>query len=103
VGRPSLFATTRQFLDDLGLGSLDQLPLLSQVDTQISALAGMIDEAPVQASLSLDEAIADLPDESHSTPALEPQSEMATPASEFPPEHPPEVGLSHPLNGEDHA
>lgn len=28
VGRPSLFATTRQFLDDLGLRSLDQLPLL---------------------------------------------------------------------------
>ena len=26
VGRPSLFATTRQFLDDLGLQSLDQLP-----------------------------------------------------------------------------
>ena len=28
VGRPALFATTRQFLDDLGLISLDQLPLL---------------------------------------------------------------------------
>jgi segregation and condensation protein B len=28
VGRPALFATTRQFLDDLGLESLDQLPLL---------------------------------------------------------------------------
>ncbi len=28
VGRPGLFATTRQFLDDLGLVSLDQLPLL---------------------------------------------------------------------------
>ena len=27
-GRPALYATTRQFLDDLGLGSLDQLPLL---------------------------------------------------------------------------
>lgn len=26
VGRPALFATTRQFLDDLGLTSLDQLP-----------------------------------------------------------------------------
>ena len=25
-GRPALFATTRQFLDDLGLASLDQLP-----------------------------------------------------------------------------
>jgi segregation and condensation protein B len=28
VGRPALFATTKQFLDDLGLASLDQLPLL---------------------------------------------------------------------------
>ncbi len=27
IGRPSLFATTRQFLDDLGLASLDQLPI----------------------------------------------------------------------------
>ena len=29
-GRPALFATTRQFLDDLGLLSLDQLPLQSK-------------------------------------------------------------------------
>ena len=28
VGRPTLFATTRQFLDDLGVESLDQLPVL---------------------------------------------------------------------------
>ncbi len=28
VGRPGLYATTRQFLDDLGLASLDQLPTL---------------------------------------------------------------------------
>jgi segregation and condensation protein B len=28
VGRPALYATTRQFLDDLGLESLDQLPPL---------------------------------------------------------------------------
>ena len=28
VGRPALFATTKNFLDDLGLASLDQLPLL---------------------------------------------------------------------------
>jgi segregation and condensation protein B len=59
VGRPSLFATTRQFLDDLGLSSLDQLPLLSQVDSPVSALAGMLDESPAQASLSLEEALAD--------------------------------------------
>ena len=29
VGRPVLFGTTRQFLDDMGLAALDQLPLLS--------------------------------------------------------------------------
>ena len=27
-GRPGLYATTKQFLDDLGLASLDQLPML---------------------------------------------------------------------------
>lgn len=30
-GRPALFATTRQFLDDLGLASLDQLPALQAI------------------------------------------------------------------------
>ena len=38
VGRPALFATTRQFLDDLGLASLDQLPPLEGGDVQESAL-----------------------------------------------------------------
>ena len=28
-GRPALYATTKQFLDDLGLASLDQLPLMN--------------------------------------------------------------------------
>src|SRR5437899_1369214 len=31
LGRPALLATTKQFLDDLGLASLDQLPPLQQV------------------------------------------------------------------------
>ena len=31
-GRPALLATTRQFLDDLGLASLDQLPTLDGAD-----------------------------------------------------------------------
>ncbi len=33
-GRPALLATTRQFLDDLGLSSLDELPPLQQVGQQ---------------------------------------------------------------------
>ena len=32
VGRPALLATTRQFLDDLGLHSLSQLPPLQQIN-----------------------------------------------------------------------
>jgi segregation and condensation protein B len=43
-GRPSLFATTKQFLDDLGLTSLDQLPPLQQLskeDMQGGMLAEM--------------------------------------------------------------
>jgi len=38
VGRPALFATTRQFLDDLGISSLDQLPPLEGSEVQESAL-----------------------------------------------------------------
>lgn len=37
-GRPALFATTRQFLDDLGLASLDQLPELGNPVEQASVL-----------------------------------------------------------------
>lgn len=38
VGRPALFATTRQFLDDLGLQSLDQLPVLDEASAQSALL-----------------------------------------------------------------
>ena len=59
VGRPGLYATPRQFLDDLGLSSLDQLPLLSSVEGQASVLASLNPpEADAsQASLSLEDAI----------------------------------------------
>jgi segregation and condensation protein B len=61
VGRPGLYATTRQFLDDLGLAALDQLPMLSQADGQSSALSDLVNAMPVQPSLSLEEAIDALP------------------------------------------
>jgi segregation and condensation protein B len=59
VGRPGLYATTRHFLDDLGLSSLDQLPLLSSVEGQVDVLASLNPpEADAsQASLSLEDAI----------------------------------------------
>jgi segregation and condensation protein B len=41
VGRPALFATTRQFLDDLGLDSLDKLPLLDDPNLQAKMLESL--------------------------------------------------------------
>jgi segregation and condensation protein B len=51
-GRPALFATTKHFLDDLGLESLDQLPLLdhpAQVEDAYGRFVSAIDESPVAA------------------------------------------------------
>ena len=58
-GRPALFATTRQFLDDLGLSSLEQLPTLSGADGEPipSLVAGPDGES--QTSLSFVEPQAD--------------------------------------------
>src|ERR1700759_2371937 len=54
-GRPSLFATTRQFLDDLGLASLEQLPTLEGGQAPTDALADLQPSllGEVQASLEL--------------------------------------------------
>jgi segregation and condensation protein B len=38
AGRPALFATTRQFLDDLGIESLDQLPTLDSSAGEVQVL-----------------------------------------------------------------
>ncbi|MBK0393226.1 SMC-Scp complex subunit ScpB [Ramlibacter algicola] len=40
-GRPGLYATTKQFLDDLGLASLDQLPALESPSQQAAIFAGL--------------------------------------------------------------
>lgn len=45
AGRPALYATTRQFLDDLGLQSLDQLPLLDSVVNQGEVFGTLTDLA----------------------------------------------------------
>ncbi|MDP1952855.1 MAG: SMC-Scp complex subunit ScpB [Polaromonas sp.] len=42
VGRPGLYATTRQFLDDLGIESLDQLPAMDTTAGQ-AAMLGQIE------------------------------------------------------------
>jgi segregation and condensation protein B len=55
-GRPALLATTRQFLDDLGLSSLEQLPLLDGTGEAQGAGPGAIAAALAQASLSFADA-----------------------------------------------
>lgn len=49
VGRPALLATTRQFLDDLGLQSLDQLPMLDAPAMQDHLLQTL--EMPMDAAI----------------------------------------------------
>lgn len=84
-GRPALLATTKQFLDDLGLASLEQLPLLTGGGADGRALASALDD---QASLldpqqlQIEESLAD---ETLSPPT--PPDETAAPAA---PEEPQE-------------
>ena len=61
VGRPALFATTRQFLDDLGLESLDQLPVIGSPMQQGSLVDALeqVGESD-QASLPMDEPAAEV-------------------------------------------
>jgi len=58
VGRPALYATTRQFLDDLGLASLDQLPVIES-PAQQGALIDALDHAAGgdQPALPIEEAL----------------------------------------------
>ncbi len=72
VGRPALFATTRQFLDDLGLASLDQLPPLDGSDVQESALGRLDFEA-------LSTSLPDLPDPPDDDPAQAPSAQASIP------------------------
>jgi segregation and condensation protein B len=53
VGRPALYATTRQFLDDLGLASLDKLPQL-QGPAQQGVLEALVEAAEPQGELAID-------------------------------------------------
>ena len=57
VGRPALYATTRQFLDDLGLQSLEQLPILEDAAEPVPGMfEALQDEAPAAADPAIDPA-----------------------------------------------
>ena len=79
-GRPALYATTRQFLDDLGIASLDRLPVL-----------GDLPGAGVLSSLMPDQAEL-LPDQSELPLDAEPAAPAASadPSAPLPPVSPPE-------------
>lgn len=57
VGRPALYATTKQFLDDLGLHSLDQLPEL-QGPAQQGVFEALAEAAEPQPELAMEAAEA---------------------------------------------
>jgi segregation and condensation protein B len=75
VGRPALFATTKQFLDDLGIASLDQLPALDSPGDQATALEQMAsqDTIDVQQVPLLDE-----PLEAVEPPSVQPEIDPST-------------------------
>jgi len=92
-GRPALLATTKQFLDDLGLASLDQLPLLdgsgegamrigdaladqsSLIDTQAAlALDETVPAASIDEPAANDDAVPSSPDSAAAAAPMEPQA-----------------------------
>ncbi|WIV96456.1 SMC-Scp complex subunit ScpB [Kinneretia aquatilis] len=79
-GRPALYATTQQFLDDLGLNSLEQLPELeagqapSAAVAEAAGLQGLLLEAEAET-----EAPAQLPVDGQSSSSGEVPSEAAAP------------------------
>jgi segregation and condensation protein B len=94
VGRPALFATTRQFLDDLGIASLDQLPLADGAaaeEAMRAALGGA--DANGQAALAIDgsdvEAAPAAPADELALPVADPMPALPLPsdASEPAPDH----------------
>ncbi len=78
-GRPELFATTRQFLDDLNLTSLSELPALDDLGQLVEAVAegaGASEEVSVDGDVSMVELLEgsiDSEPDSESEPVSEPE------------------------------
>ena len=92
-GRPALLATTKQFLDDLGLASLDQLPVIDGAGSGAAMLAEALpdhDGAPAQAPLALD---AQAP-EPVAAPAIGPDDDGAPAGATPPPSTEPAAGAA---------
>ena len=79
-GRPGLYATTRQFLDDLGLASLEQLPTLEMGAEPTLALQGLLLEDEAATPTETESQAAPVSDDVGAPPAL-PDSQAAEQAS----------------------
>ncbi|WP_238927144.1 SMC-Scp complex subunit ScpB [Achromobacter xylosoxidans] len=79
-GRPALFGTTRQFLDDLGLRALDELPALESAHAA-AALAGLDLGEVQQLAQAAEEADADTAGAADDSGAVD-ELEGAAPAPE---------------------
>jgi segregation and condensation protein B len=71
-GRPALFATTKQFLDDLGLDSLNQLPPLQQAGSEGLQSGTLVAALEAGLPLQQDDSAA------HDASAVGDESEQAT-------------------------
>ena len=71
-GRPALYATTRQFLDDLGLRSLEELPPLEEIAQTLALEPGPTAEAGVRPANA----------ETDAEPEPEPEAEAAATGTE---------------------
>jgi segregation and condensation protein B len=99
-GRPALYATTRHFLDDLGLASLDRLPEVgpgadpSQAADELATAAGpsVVTSSALADDLPIFQASAQL--------ALEEAIEPPLPAAETADELPADILISEPTKGQ---
>ncbi|RYX89260.1 MAG: SMC-Scp complex subunit ScpB [Comamonadaceae bacterium] len=107
AGRPALYATTRQFLDDLGIESLDKLPLLDTPSPQAGVLASLGIEDEPQAALPMDgpdEPAAQAPPEVAAADASDAAVEAAPEAEPAPEADPaPELEPDPESDGDDTA
>jgi segregation and condensation protein B len=62
-GRPALLATTKQFLSDLGLATLEQLPLLAGATPDAGALSVALDEQGTLLEAAPDSSLSALSDD----------------------------------------
>ncbi len=85
-GRPVLFATTRKFLDDLNLTSLEELPALEELQSALDANLEPVPAIPAQATLlgAADDEVA------AAAPIPTPEAEANSPSQDT--EHPDHAG-----------